>query len=384
MPEANGVKGNNQQLAYDAEKDKTQEEQSSDDDRLRDIQKKATLEQERKRLGLDGVLRFDEEPDPKEKTKLKAAELKEMQDLSEPEYQALDNLSPDELMDTVVSTYYARSFMHPEIETIISHHWDDIFSQTIYNWRVVLRYPESVIIPFQEKGIWKAFLCQPFPKCKGMYEAALLNNRGRIIRKITQKMPVTLLEAVEKCEEEILSIWGSMVGGDVVDNLSRSNRIDDTGYDPALNDTFEKYLRERGISLDGVLAELKTLGLSEENIERLKDTSLMHAYYVLDKLKNDVVPTREELIKAAKLYADVMRLSKRDMRYVNRNTPKVVAVSANISKAGPLTITVNDFDKLTPTDQKALEAEIIDMVNERIQEYLQKTKSKKTSKKSSS
>ncbi len=377
MPEANGVKGNNQQLAYDAEKDKTQEEQSSDDDRLRDIQKKATLEQERKRLGLDGVLRFDEEPAPKEKTKPKAAELKEMQDLSEPEYQALDNLSPDELMDTVVSTYYARSFMHPEIETIISHHWDDIFSQTIYNWRVVVQRPNSVILPLSDR---KAFLCRPFPRCNGKYEAVLLNNRGKVIDRVTQELPVTLKEAVKMCEEVLCK----KCSGEAVCNLSRLGEIDDAGYDPALNDTFEKYLRERGISLDGVLAELKTLGLSEENIERLKETSLTHAYYVLNKLENDVALTHEQLLKALHLYKDVELLSKRDWPTVERNEPMAVELMEPSSKKTTLYIVCVGFNNLTPTDQKALKAEILDMVNERIQEYLQKTKSKKTSKKSSS
>ena len=79
-----------------------------------------------------------------------------------------------------------------------------------------------------------------------------------------------------------------------------------------------------------------------------------------------------------------MRLSKRDMLYVNRNTPTVFAVSEDIPKAETLTISFNNFDKLTPTDRKALTGEIFDMVNGRIQEYLQKTKSKTTSKESAS
>lgn len=162
--------------------------------------------------------------------------------------------------------------------------------------------------------------------------------------------------------------------------LTKFGWIDGAGYDAGLHDTFEEYLRAQKISLGGVLAELKTLGLSEENIERLKDTSLMHAYYVLDKLKNDVVPTREELIKAEKLYTCVMRLSKRDMLYVNRNTPMVFAVLEGMPKAGTLTISCINFDKLTPTDRKALIDELRGMVNGRIQEYLQKTKSKTTSK----
>ncbi len=106
--------------------------------------------------------------------------------------------------------------------------------------------------------------------------------------------------------------------------------------------------------------------MSEENLERLKETSLTHAYYVLDKLKNDVVPTHEELIKAEKLYTCVMRLSKRDMLYVNRNTPMVFAVLEGMPKAGTLTISFINFDKLTPTDRKALIDELRGMVNGRI------------------
>lgn len=79
-----------------------------------------------------------------------------------------------------------------------------------------------------------------------------------------------------------------------------------------------------------------------------------------------------------------MRLSKRDMLYVNRNTPTVFAVLEDIPKAETLTIHCYNFDKLTPTDRKALTGEIFGMVNGRIQEYLQKTKSKTTSKESAS
>ena len=146
MPEANGAKGNNQQLAYDAEKDKTQELQNSGGDWL----KEATLEQKMEWLKQHPLTREPVPSAPKKKTsskknpRPKAAELKEMQDLSGPEYQPLDKLSPDELMDTVVSTYYEPGFMQPKIETIISHNWDDIFSRTGYNWRVVLRKPHSV------------------------------------------------------------------------------------------------------------------------------------------------------------------------------------------------------------------------------------------------
>ena len=142
MPKANGAKGKNQQL------------------------------------GLDVLSRCEEEPAPKKKTKPKVAELKKMQNLSEPEYPRLDKLLPDELMDTVASTYYNPRFMQPKIETIISHHWGDIFSRTGYNWRVVLQKPDSVIIYF---GNGRAFLCQPFPKCKGMYEAVRLNDKGKVI-----------------------------------------------------------------------------------------------------------------------------------------------------------------------------------------------------------
>lgn len=120
MPEANGAKGNNQQLAYDAGEDKTQELQNSGGDWL----KEATREQKMEWIKQHPLTREPAPSAPKKKTsskkkpRPKATELKEMQDLIEPEYQPLDNLSPDELMDTVVSTYYEPSFMQPKIETI--------------------------------------------------------------------------------------------------------------------------------------------------------------------------------------------------------------------------------------------------------------------------
>ncbi|MBQ3347066.1 MAG: hypothetical protein IJG39_08240 [Synergistaceae bacterium] len=343
MPATNGAKGNNQQLAYDVGEDKTQEGEIST---------------------------------PKKKPRPRAAELKEMQDLIEPEYQPLDNLSPDELMDTVVSTYYEPSFMQPKIETIISHHWDDIFSRTGYNWRVVLRKPDSVIIPLSNG---KAFFCRPYPRCRGKYKAVLLNGRGKVIDRLTQELPVTLKEAVNMCEQELRKQCSGAVY-----NLSRFGGINDGCYHPELHGNFEEYLQEKGICLSDILVKLKALGLSDENIERLKSTSVKHAYYVFNKLENDVALTREQLVKALHLYTDVELLSKRDWPKVERNEPMAVGLIEYASKKTTLFIECVGFHNLTPTDQKALKAEIIDMVNERIQEYLQKTKSKGTSKKSAS
>ena len=51
----------------------------------------------------------------------------------------------------------------------------------------------------------------------------------------------------------------------------------------------EKYFRKQDICLEGILKKLKLLGLSDENLEHLKGISLKHAYYVLNKLENDVV-----------------------------------------------------------------------------------------------
>lgn len=343
MPAANGAKGNNPQLTNDVGEDKTQEWEIST---------------------------------PKKKTRPKAAELKEMQDLSEPVYQPLDELSPDELMDTVVSTYYEPNFMQPKIETIISHHWDDIFSRTGYNWRVVLRKPDSVIIPLSNR---RALLCRPFPRCKGKYAAVLLNSRGKVIDRVTQELPVTLKEAVEMCEQELREKCSGAVY-----NLSRFGGIDDGCDYPEWYNKFEKYLQEKGICLSDILAELKALGLSDENIEHLKSTSVKHAYYVLNKLENDVALTREQLLKALHLYTDVELLSKRDWPNVKLNEPMAVGLTEVVSQKATLSIECVGFHNLTPTDREALKAEILGMVNKRIQEYLQKTKSKGTSKKSAS
>ena len=122
------------------------------------------------------------EPEPiKQETKLTVKELKEMQHLNEPTYQPLDKLSPDELIDTVVSTYYDPKFMQPKIKTIISHHWDDIFSKSKFNWQVVLSEPACIIAPlYCYYGGLPMYMCRPFPKCKGMYEVVRLNKRGKV------------------------------------------------------------------------------------------------------------------------------------------------------------------------------------------------------------
>lgn len=305
----------------------------------------------------------------KNKPKPKVAELKKMENLSEPKYQPLDKLSPDELMDTVVSTYYEPNFMHPKIETIISHHWDDIFSKTNYNWRVVLQEPDNVMVSCPNHI---TFLCQPFPKCKGMYKAVLLDTRGKVSSRLSHELPVTLKEAVKMCEEGIHSKWVTEVVLGVLRNLSRVHLIDDKDYSSLLG-TWEEYSIMRGFSLDNILAKLKSLGLSDENIEHLKKTSLKHAYYVLNKLTNDVVPAHDELVKAMKFYHKVKLLSKRDLWWVFEDEPLLwglTEASSRVKKS--LSLECTNFDKLTTTAQKELRAEIHDMVNNRIKEFLQR------------
>ena len=190
-------------------------------------------------------------------------------------------------------------------------------------------------------------------------------------------MPVTLREALKLCEEVIHSKCRNAA----VYNLSRFSGIDNAGCVPLVSiyPTCEDYFQAKGIRLQDILKELKLLGLSDENIERLKGTSLRHAYYVLNKLKNDVALTPEQLLKAMHLYKDVELLSKRDWPTVKRNEPEAVALTESPKPA--LYIECVGFYNLTPTDQKAFKAEILDMVDKRIQEYLQKTKSKGTSQK---
>lgn len=141
-----------------------------------------------------------------------------------------------------------------------------------------------------------------------------------------------------------------------------------------------------GLSFENILAKLKSLGLSDKNIERLKGTSWNHAYYVLNKLKNDVVPSYEELLKATRFYSNVNLLSKRDLPWLFRNEPYVMGLtvfpSETASKKQTLSIDCGNFDKLIPKDRDAFKAEIEDLISNKIQEYLQKTKSKGTLKKS--
>ena len=220
--------------------------------------------------------------------------------------------------------------MQPKIETIISHHWEDIFSEVRYNWRVVLKKPDSVIIPFSDGWHFeerKVFLCQPFPKCKGMYEGVLLNTKGKVIQRITKDLPVKLQDAVKRCEEELFSMWAGKLMSATVKNLSKCGRIDDAKYYYLISGTWEEYtqyISNEGLSFENILAELKSLGLSDKNIERLKGTSWNHAYYVLNKLKNDVVPSYEELLKATRFYSNVNLLSKRDLPWLFRNEPYVM------------------------------------------------------------
>ena len=190
-----------------------------------------------------------------------------------------------------------------------------------------------------------------------------------------------LEEAVKMCEEAL-----SKKSGGAVDNLSRFGGIDDAGYTPYFYATWDEYFQKQGICLEGILQELKLLGLSGENIERLKGTSLLHAYYVLNKLENDVVPTHEELVKAVKLYSKLELLSQRDMWWVLQKEPSVVALTTcnSSSKVKTLSVDCANFDELTQTDQKELQAEITKAVNSIIQAFMEKTKSKRISPKSSS
>lgn len=359
----NGANDNNPQLTYGVDKDLTQEEQISE-------QLSDELE----------LIPFSRTLIKNKKAKPKAAELKKMENLSEPEYQPLDKLSPDDLMDTVVSTYYEPKFMHPKIETIISHHWKDIFSKVWYNWRVVLQKPNSVIMPFSDGERFqyrKAFLCQPFPKCKGMYEAVLLNTNGTVTNRLTHELPVTLQDAVKICEDVLYSMWAGKLMSATVKNLSRCGRIDDVHYCTLISGTWEEYTEyiiEKGLSFDKILAELKSLGLSDENIERLKGTSWNHAYYVLNKLENDVVPSYEEFLKATKFYKKQKLLSKRDLQWFFQNEPSVTGSIVKPSKMGTQSIAINcvNFDKLTSKDRKTLIDEIYAVIGNKIQEYLQK------------
>lgn len=311
---------------------------------------------------------------PKKKTKLKATDLKKLQNLNEPTYQPLDKLSPDDLIDTVVSTYYNPKFMQPKIDTIILHHWEDIFSKSLFNWQIVLNEPNCIIAPryHSSKGL-PIYMCRPFPKCKGMYEVVQMNDRGRIIRHLSnENVPLTLKEAVNLCDKKLYNNGCSPNG--MMWHLSNQNIIDEpfafiNNILCGFYDSLEDYtLNIYGIGdIEAVLTKLQDKGVSPANIARLRATSFQHVFYVFNKLKNDVSITRDELVKASQLYYNPAILSKRHLYWVYKNTPEVLFTVQNNDSDDNLTFVklgITNLNKLTPNNKKAIKKEIDDIIKE--------------------
>lgn len=337
-------------------------------------------------------------PEPKKKTtKPKAAELKELEDPNWPTYQPLDKLSPDDFIDTVISTYYNLKFMQPKIDTIISHNWN-IFSTSRVNWQIVLSKPDCIIAPCYHYNGLPMFMCHPFPNCKGMYEVLQINGNGRVTKRLSKTTPLTLKEAVDLCND--ILYYDSLTNGMLL-NLSGKDIIDDPFcYPHSILDVMVDSLKEYTIKTYGAgdveafLEKLQGKGVSQANIVRLRNTSFQHVFYVFDKLEKDVSLTHDELVQVSKLYKKPEILSKRHLYWVRQNRPEVVSMSSANDSNDDLTsvsIQIKNFSKLKQNDKKALKKEVNDVtseaekkINERTQEFLQKTKSKGTTRKSAS
>ena len=90
----------------------------------------------------------------------------------------LTNLTPDELMGTILSTKFNPDFVPATVNTIILKHWNDIFSKTLFNWEVVLKKPDHVKLHFINST--SCLLCRPYKKIKCYMNLYYLIDAGEL------------------------------------------------------------------------------------------------------------------------------------------------------------------------------------------------------------
>lgn len=272
----------------------------------------------------------------------------------------LTNLTPDELAGAILSTYFNRIIM-PQVvtvNTIIWQNWDEIFTKTKFDWEVVLAHPDCVKLRYYLKPIW--YVCRPSKKKKDLYEAVLLNKRGKVSRKLST-MSLSLYEAVNLCEDDI---HDSSKEGDFAaeNNLYRNPSRDDLDYTMyyyllrAQGKTEIEIQNIQSASFQNTLSALRKLGLSNDYVDYVKmytsPSYAGYADYLEEKLRVCVAPTPEELQSIATLYTNNLDLlSRKDVWLVkNKNKP---IITHEVSVDDSVAFGVQNWSNLTSEEREA-------------------------------
>lgn len=219
------------------------------------------------------------------------------------------------------------------INTIIWQNWDEIFSKTSYNWEVVLKQPYWVKSNhYLDSGCW---LCKPSKKGKGLYEALHLNKHGDTKKNLSHKIPLSLKEAVNLCEEDM-----GNSNEKPERNLSQGGITRSGMWMQPLDITQPKEISAT------TLEKLRSLGLNNDYITYIKGTAdSEYANNLVSKLKNCVAPTLQELKEIALLYSKPDLLSRKDLDLVRKNKPCVQS-SLWLSNTKDLIFSVTNWNML--------------------------------------
>ena len=253
-------------------------------------------------------------------------------------------------MGAVLSTDFNPNFMPATVNTIILKHWDDIFSKTLFNWEVVLNNPNCIKLRCCFNS--SCFLCKPYKKNSlDEYKPIHLDLRGKSKPYFANKQHMSLMDAIRFCEKFICKNGHHYFNTEL--NLSygepySSNNLQPNYLTPNLLRDWvhlPQYLSEA----PDVLPELKSLGLSSDAlhyIERLN--SYYYAVHVLNKLKYDVLPTKEDFESISSLYCNFDILSKEDIEMIKKNKP---IVNHTCSTQRELTFGLYNWNCLSPQEQ---------------------------------
>lgn len=265
----------------------------------------------------------------------------------------LTNLTPDELAGAILSTYFNTIMTQVvTVNTIIWQNWDEIFTKTKFDWEVVLAHPDCVKLRYYLKPIW--YVCRPSKKNKDLYEAVLLNKRGKVSRKLST-MSLSLYEAVKLCEDDI---HDSSKEGDFAaeNNLYRNSSRDDLMYYgslEAMEKTEIKFQNILEIKFQNTLSALRKLGLSDDYVDYVKMyASLPYADYLDEKLRGCIAPKPEELQSIAALYTNNLDLlSRKDVRLVKKKNKPIITHEVSVDDS--VTFGVKNWSNLTSEEREA-------------------------------
>ena len=259
---------------------------------------------------------------------------------------SLTDLTLEELAGAVISTYFYEDYMRPlvTVNTIIWQNWDEIFSERVYQWEVVLKHPEWVKMKLISKT--NCFICRPHKKDKTKYEALFLSPRGDIKKNLSKKVPVSLKEAVKLCEKCLYyskySSQGYERNSSPIDCDFEFKEYDEYYYLPKIRENVQKYSLEA----------LKTLGLSDDYLNYIKYlNSYKYTYFLFTKLNDYVEPTEEDVKSVFDLYNRIDILTKGDINFIKKhNSPKVLSLLLR-NDFSSVSFDVSNFSGLSPDER---------------------------------